>query len=146
MALLVGLVKTTAARRHKPPHPGASRTRSERMLSATAKSRRPEGAVGAVAATIPAATNEQAIAAQTSEISWRGAPSAEAILTMKMRLKAPQIEKFSAARAWAGAVTWRGRIFKMPELRWPGELETDPLASYMPVAPGRPWRSPLAQL
>ena len=31
----------------------------------------------------------------------------------------------------------------MPELRWRGELETDPLASYMPVAPGHPWRSPL---
>ena len=44
--------KTTAARRHKPPHPGASRTRSESMLSAAAKSRRREGALGAVAATI----------------------------------------------------------------------------------------------
>ena len=59
MALLVGLVKTTAARRHKPPHPGASRTRSESMLSAAANSRRREGALGAVAATI-ASSDERA--------------------------------------------------------------------------------------
>ena len=39
------------------------------MLSAAAKSRRQEGALGGVAATI-AGRREQAIAAQTSEISW----------------------------------------------------------------------------
>ena len=87
MAVLVGLVETTAARRHKPPHPGASRTRSDRVLSAAAKSRRQEGGLGGVAATI-AATNEQAIAAQTSEISWRGAHSAHAIFDWKIAQKA----------------------------------------------------------
>ena len=48
---------------HKPPHPGASRTRSETMLSAAANSRRREGALGAVAATI-ASSDERAIAPQ----------------------------------------------------------------------------------
>ena len=52
MAVLVGLVETTAARRRHQPHPGAGRTRPESMLSAAAKSRRREGALGAVAATI----------------------------------------------------------------------------------------------
>ena len=87
MAVLVGLVETTAARRRHQPHPGAGRTRPESMLSAAAKSRRQEGALGGVAATI-AGSNEQAIAAQTSEISWRGAHSAHAIFDWKIAQKA----------------------------------------------------------
>ena len=83
MALLVGLVEDTAARPRHQPHPGAGRTRPESMLSAAAKRRRKEGALGGVAATI-AGSNEQAIAAQTSEISWRGAHSAHAIFEQKI--------------------------------------------------------------
>ena len=62
---------------------------------------------------------------------------------MKMRLKAPQIVKFSAARAWTGAVTWRG-IESSKCLNYDGvaSSKTDPLASHPPVGPGRPWRSP----
>ena len=62
---------------------------------------------------------------------------------MKMRLKAPQIVKFSAARAWTGAVTWRG-IESSKCLNYDGAAssKTDPLASHPPVGPGRPWRSP----
>ena len=86
MAVLVGLVETTAARRRHQPHPGAGRTRPESMLCAAAKSRRQEGALGGVAATI-AGSNEQAIA-QTSEISWRGAHSAHAIFDWKIAQKA----------------------------------------------------------
>ena len=79
MAALVGLVEDAAARPRHQPHPGAGRTRPESMLSAVAKSRRKEGALGGVAATIAGRTRAQAIAAQTSEISWRGAHSAQAI-------------------------------------------------------------------
>ena len=86
MAVLVGLVETTAARRRHQPHPGASRTRPESMLSAAAKSRRQEGALGGVAATI-AGSNEQAIAAQTSEISWSYLAKPNGIFDAKMRSK-----------------------------------------------------------
>ena len=84
MAALVGLVETAAARRRHQPHPGAGRTRPKSMLSAAAKRRRKEGALGGVAATISLAGREQAIAAQTSEISWRGAHSAHAIFEQKI--------------------------------------------------------------
>ena len=57
--MLVGLVDTTSARRRHQPHPGAGRTWPKSMLSAAAKSRRQEGALGGVAATI-AGSDERA--------------------------------------------------------------------------------------
>ena len=56
MAALVGLVEDAAARSRHQPHPGAGRTRPESMLSAAAKRRRQEGALGSVAATIAGKT------------------------------------------------------------------------------------------
>ena len=73
MALLVGLVEDTAARPRHQPHPGAGRTRPESMLSAAAKSRRQEGALGGVAATMAGRTRASDRSANFGDQLARGA-------------------------------------------------------------------------
>ena len=76
VAALVGLVETTAARPRHQPHPGAGRTRPESMLSAAAKRRRKEGALGGVAATIAGRTRASDRSANFGDQLARGAFSA----------------------------------------------------------------------
>ena len=74
--MLVGLVETTAARRRHQPHPGAGRTRPKSMLSAAAKSRCQEGALGGVAATIAGSDEPSDRSANFGDQLARGAFSA----------------------------------------------------------------------
>ena len=79
VAVLVGLVETTAARRRHQPHPGAGRTRPKSMLSAAAKSRRQEGALGGVAATIAGRTRAKRSQRKLRRSAGKGRISAHAI-------------------------------------------------------------------
>ena len=76
VAALVGLVEDAAARPRHQPHHGAGRTRPESMLSAVAKSRRKEGALGGVAATIAGRTRASDRSANFGDQLARGAFSA----------------------------------------------------------------------
>ena len=112
------------------------------MLSAAAKSRRREGALGAVASTIASSDEQHARSANFGDQLARGAFSG-GDFDYENALKSPQVVKFSAARAWTGTVTGRG-IESSKCLNYDGAAssKTDPLASHPPVGPGRPWRSP----